>query len=179
MRYLATLIVVLGLCSLSFSQDKPDGKPAPSLEILAVTIGESVQELTNEQTSLVPKRMVGKRKILRRWILDRKFIEEIATTDFSGYKGESRAIYAFDEHENVFRWWVFDTFGVASEFVGTWIPNKTAIKWKLAQTRPDGYSHSVLERVNADGTLEWDAKGRQRDGTLAVHQTGKSIPAAK
>lgn len=179
MKHLASLIAFIALCSASTAQDLQENKPVASLEILAATIGDSLQELTNEQTALIPKRMIGKRKVTRGWTLDRKFIEETATTEFPGFKGESRAMFTFDEYENVFRWWVFDTYGVASEYVGTWIPDERSIKWEMAKERTDGYTHSVLERINADGTLEWEAKGRQRDGTLAVHQTGKSIPPAK
>lgn len=177
MRQFATLTVISFLCCSSLAEDAPDSKRVASLQILSSTIGDSVQELINEQTAFVPKRMVGKRTVSRRWILNRKFIEETAVTEFPGLKSESRALLSFDEHENVFRWWTFDTFGVASEFVGTWIPDERSIKWKMAKPRSDGYTHLVLERVNRDGTIEWDAKGRKRDGTLAVHQTGRSISA--
>ena len=159
----------------SLAQDAPLDAERPSLAILAPTIGVSVQQLVNEQTAFVPNRMVGKRRVTRRWILNRKFVEERATTMFAGFpQGESHAIYTNDELQAEFRWWVFDTFGVASEFIGTWDAKNRTITWKTAKKRADGYQHVTVEVVNDDGTLSWEAKGTQADGTLAVHQTGRT-----
>ena len=162
-------------CCAGRAQDATLDDRRPSLAILAPTIGVSVQQVTNQKTAFVPKRMVGERQVTRRWILNRKFIEERATTVFKGSaKGESHAIYTYDEHRSLFTWWVFDTFGVASEFTGTWDAKNRTIAWTTAQKRSDRYTHVTKEIVHDDGTLEWESKGTQADGTLAVHQTGKT-----
>lgn len=173
---LAILLVTYGSGSyLAMAQEAILDANRPSLAILAPTIGVSVQQLVNEKTAFVPKRMVGERQVTRRWMLDQKFIEERATTLFEGFpKGETRAVYTFDERENRFRWWIFDTFGVASEFSGTWDAKNRTITWKISRKRSDGYTHVTKETVHRDGRLEWEAKGTQADGTLGVHQTGKT-----
>ncbi len=171
---LIALLACLCCCTSCAQEPAPD-QQAASLEVLAPTAGVSVQKLTNEKTSLVPERMVGERKVTRRWILNRKFIEEKATTTFKGFpRGESLAIYSFDEHNGVFRWWVYDTFGVASEFVGSWNAKDRSIEWKMAEPRSDGYVHTAKEHMRADGTIEWESKGTQGDGTLAVYQKGRT-----
>lgn len=162
-RLFEFLVCLACCCTIGCAQEADAPRQAASLEILAPTVGVSIQQITNEKTSLIPKRMVGKRKVTRRWILNRRFIEEKATTTFKGFpKAESVAIYSFDEHQGVFRWWVYDTFGVASEFTGTWDAKDRTIEWKMARPRSDGYTHVSRENVHPDGTLEWEAEGRQQ-----------------
>jgi hypothetical protein len=124
--------------------------------------------------------MSGKGTTTAEWVLNGRFLRQTWTLKLEDGSPatEGTTFMTYDPRKRVYRSWMFNSTGSASESEGTW-DEKSRTMTSTMRNAEEGTTTTVKATFAAEGTETWSFTTRDRDGKVVRELAGKNTPRKK
>ncbi len=151
---------------------KPDAQLSAELKVLDRLVGTWDVTALSKKAEWTPEDATIKSKVVRSWVLNRRFVQDVSTGDDGT---ESINLFTFDAKRSEYRSWWFSSPGYTSKSTGQWDAAGKTLRTK--STLPTGQKADGSVRFADDDHHEWKILITDADGKVYFDCAWKCVRA--
>jgi hypothetical protein len=148
-------------------------KDVPELQVLEHWVGTWDDDVTFKPNADLPKGRHAKGSVTAEWILDGRFVQQIATLqpDDAAPAMKVMMLMTYDARKKVYRSWMFFSSGVVRELEGQWDAKSRTMTSTSCDAQTGG-TMTITATFAEDGVERWTIVEKDRDAKVLAEIAG-------